>query len=232
MAEKGTMTSVGAGVDINHFEHGQVLGSYSGATAQRISFGECNTGCCMPVITTRGASGHVTGYEMHWAIANHSPHSPLVVRHAERSADRITIKPGQGDTIVPFDIAEVVGAQGHVLTVLGAGPGAGDCNAPCAGDIPVAWGLNPDTTYFKVMITAVWPIVGGTDDPLPTAAEIAEELGLTMSQLYDHLTHLIRLLNLTPRCEDTRGPWRLATLATYAREHIYIPPTLGRKSSL
>jgi hypothetical protein len=211
-------------VDINHFHNHVIIGTYAGALGQGISFGECMTGCCTPTIETRGASGHVVGFETHWAIANHSSHVPLMVRNADRPADRFTISPGQGDTIVPFDIAEILGARGHVLTVLGPGPGATDCNAPCTGDIPVAWGLNPTTIYFRVMITAVRPIIEGTSDPLPTPAQIARELGLTTRQLYDHLTHLCRLLKLTP-AGDTSGPWRLAAVATYAREHPFIPPS-------
>lgn len=121
-------------------------------------------------------------------------------------------------------MAEILGACGHVLTVLGAGPGAHRCNAPCAGEIPVAWGLDPTTMYYRVMTVAVWSIVEETNDPLPTRAEIAQELGLTMPQLYDHLTHLCRLLELDPPDSNISGPWRLAALATYARDHPFIPP--------
>ena len=192
------MTHDNAVVDINHYEDGRVADTYSSVPGQWISFGDCRVGCCQPVIVTLGASGHIIGYENDWVIANHSPHVTLIVRHAERPDDRITVQPGQGDTIISFDIAEILGAHGHVLTVLGAGPKAHTCHAPCAGDIPDAWGLDPTTTYYKVMITAVRPIIDGTNDPLPTPAEIAEQHVLSLSQVYDHLTHLCRLLDLTP----------------------------------
>lgn len=167
---------------------------------------------------------HIVGFKTHWVIANHSPVAPLIVRNADRPDDRFTIKPSQGDTIAPFDIGEILGLYGHVLTVMGVGPGASNCSAPCAGDIRVAWGLDPTTISFKVMITAVRPITEGTGDPLPSRADIANELGLTLPQLYDHLTYLCRLLSLTRPAEVMSGPWRLAALATYARENPYMPP--------
>lgn len=203
---------------------GTIIEGRAAERGQRVSFGECRTGCCSPNITVSGAAGHLTAYETHWAVANHSDAVPLLIVNPDRRNDRFVVPPRQGETTVPFDIAEITGASGHVLTVLGPGPERRRCHAPCAGDVPAAWGLNPATTHYAVMMALVAHVLDGADREPPTPADIAASLGITIDGVHGHVNHLIKRLGSEAPAPPRPRNWKINALITYARNRPFVQP--------
>lgn len=190
----------------------------------RITFGDCRAGCCILDVSAAGTAGHIVCYESYWTVANHSWHVPLRVWNVERPTEMFTVPARQGDTPVPFDIAAIGGTEGHVLTVYGPPPPVTTCLPACSGDLPTAWGLNPNTGHYAVMMALVErQLAGDHTAPPPTAGQIALRLGITVRQVHEHTDYLVRRLGVQPENGRRTPGWKRHALVRYAQTHAFRP---------
>lgn len=206
------------------------------STGAQLRFGACRCGDCPYELrlpgTTPSVAGHVTADRDHWRLTNHGQ-VDLLVFDLERSHDMITVPTGRLAVVVPFELARIIGEGRPLLTVFGPEPGP---PAPAPTDCPALPDhrpptlLNPDATYFAVLVTLCEPrlrpvhgLRSAAPPPLPTSAEIAHRLrqrGFAVSAraVDSHIDYLIDKLRL--RDPGTTGAarrtWRKETLVTTA----------------
>jgi len=189
-----------------------------------VTFSGCVAGCCPPPdLLVRGGAGTVRADDDGaWHLTNMSSAVALRVWNLDDPRDQVRVPPG-GTLSPPFDLAAVAGATGHILTVFGPEPAA----APpgwCVSDVPVAWGIDPTSRRHEVMVALVAPRQrGDACAPLPTAREIGEQLGMSHRTVQEHLSALIRTLDI-PTTRVRRPGWVQEALVTYALNHPYVPP--------
>ncbi|WP_125774535.1 response regulator transcription factor [Antribacter gilvus] len=189
-----------------------------------VRFSGCVARCCpRPDLLVRGGAGTVYADEDGaWYLTNTSSAVTLRVWNLDDPHDQVRVLPG-GTLSPPFDLAAVAGATGHILTVFGPEP-TGTPPGWCVSDVPVAWGIDPTSRRYEVMVALVAPrMQGDVCAPLPTAREIGEQLGMSHRTVQEHLSALVRTLEI-PTTKVRRPGWVQEALVTYALNHPYVPP--------
>lgn len=186
-----------------------------------VRFHGCTSQCCPhPDLFVAGAAGTITADTDSWGLTNESDSIPLLVWSLDDPGEQTRVLPGRS-TSPPFDLAGVSGADGHILTVFGPET-ARSRRSWCVGELPIAWGLHPDSRSHSVMLALVSSRMhGGSSTPPPTARAIGKQLGISHRTVQEHLRNLVDELGIPVPANRPRG-WIQAALVSYALQHPYI----------
>lgn len=212
---------------------------------QLLQFGECHCGRCqidllVPVSRAEPVAGRVRAYHDHWRLDNLGVPA-LTVTDLEQPCHRLLVVSGRTGMVVPFELGRVFAGDQPVATVFGPEPARGSLQAPCPATPSATHrnDLDPDTTYFAVLVALceprLRPAVENSEYPaaatLPTSAEIAQALcrqgrSVTTAAVDRHIDYLVSKLDLRPRDPQQRRKrgWRKEALASAALARGLVGP--------
>lgn len=232
---------------------GSAAAAHHLATGERLMFGACGCGACefdlvVPVGPVGPAMGRISARRDHWRLDNlGSP--PLVVVDLERPQNQVTVGRGHAGVAVPFELARIHDSGQPLATVFGPEPSVLQRTvSPCPAVQRTRQScyLDPDTTYFAVLVALceprLSPLAGAattTAAVLPTSVEIARSLArrgipITTRAVDAHIEYLVDKLGLRSAEPATRArrSWRKeALVGTALRRELVAPDYLHRQAA-